>query len=181
MQSEDYLKRGHGTHGIIALNRTRTDFAARPSDHQRVLAVMLVIYRFCRDILAAFVRFDQRNVARIQEQEREKTDPIAHFRHALEVADEQVEEISEITVQDPMARRHPCRRFVFEGEQFATRFDAERVRAEKNSAPCARGFYRERAAQALATSATRRRQAATRPLRPSSGAAACRCRRRHGA
>jgi hypothetical protein len=33
-------------------------------------------------------------------------------------------------------------RFVFEGEQFATRFDAERVRAEKIRA-IARGFYVE--------------------------------------
>ncbi len=105
------------------------------------IAVMLVIYRFRRDIVAAFVRFDQRNVRRIQEQEREKSDPIAHFRHTLKVAEEQVEEISEITVQDPRLGT-PVSRFVFEGEQFATRFDAERVRAEKIRT-IARGFYRE--------------------------------------
>ena len=36
----------------------------------------------------------------------------------------------------------PVTRFVFEGEQFATRFDAERVRAEKIRT-IARGFYVE--------------------------------------
>jgi hypothetical protein len=105
------------------------------------IAVMLVIYRFRRDIVAAFVRFDQRNVRRIREQEREKTDPIAHFRHTLKVAEEQVEEISEITVPDPRLGT-PVTRYVFEGEQFASRFDAERVRAEKIRG-IARGFYME--------------------------------------
>jgi hypothetical protein len=105
------------------------------------IAVMLVIYRFRRNIVAAFVRFDQRNVRRIREQEREKTDPIAHFRHTLKVAEEQVEEISEITVPDPRLGT-PVTRYVFEGEQFASRFDAERVRAEKIRG-IARGFYME--------------------------------------
>jgi hypothetical protein len=40
-------------------------------------------------------------------------------------------------------------RYVFEGEQFASRFDAERVRAEKIRA-IARGFYVE-LPRALAT------------------------------
>ncbi|MGZ5852596.1 MAG: hypothetical protein ACXWK2_00105 [Rhizomicrobium sp.] len=105
------------------------------------IAVMLVIYRFRRDIVAAFVRFDQRNVKRIEDEQRDRTDPIAHFRHTLRVAEEQVEEVSEITVPDERLGT-PVTRFVFEGEQFATRFDAERVRAEKIRS-IARGFYVE--------------------------------------
>jgi hypothetical protein len=105
------------------------------------IAVMLVIYRFRRDIVAAFVRFDQRNVKRIEDEQRDRTDPIAHFRHTLKVAEEQVEEVSEITVPDERLGT-PVTRFVFEGEQFATRFDAERVRAEKIRS-IARGFYVE--------------------------------------
>ena len=105
------------------------------------IAVMLVTYRFRRDIVAAFVRFDQRNVKRIEDEQRDRTDPIAHFRHTLKVAEEQVEEVSEITVPDERLGT-PVTRFVFEGEQFATRFDAERVRAEKIRS-IARGFYVE--------------------------------------
>lgn len=105
------------------------------------IAVMLVIYRFRHDIAAAFVRFDQRNIQRIQEQERDRSDPIAHFRHTLKVAEEQVEAVSEITVADERLGT-PVTRYVFEGEQFASRFDAERVRAEKIRT-IARGFYME--------------------------------------
>jgi hypothetical protein len=105
------------------------------------IAVMLVIYRFRYDIAAALARFDRRNVQRLEDEQRDRTDPIAHFRHTLKVAEEQVEEVSEIAVADERLGT-PVTRFVFEGEQFRSRFDAERVRAEKIRA-IARGFYME--------------------------------------
>jgi len=105
------------------------------------IAVMLVIFRFRHDIAAALARFDRRNVQRLADEQRDRSDPIAHFRHTLKVAEEQVEEVSEITVADERLGT-PVTRFVFEGEQFASRFDAERVRAEKIRA-IARGFYVE--------------------------------------
>jgi hypothetical protein len=105
------------------------------------IVVMLVIYRFRRDIAAALARFDRRNVQRREDEQRDRTDPIAHFRHTLKVAEEQVEAVSEVTVADERLGT-PVTRFVFEGEQFASRFDAERVRAEKIRA-IARGFYME--------------------------------------
>ena len=105
------------------------------------IAVMLVIYRFRHDIMAALVRFDQRNVKRIADEQRDRTDPIAHFRHTLKVAEEQVEEVGEITVTDPRLGTDVVR-YVFEGEQFTSRFEAERVRAEKIR-NIARGFYVE--------------------------------------
>jgi len=105
------------------------------------IAVMLVIYRFRHDIKAAFVRFDQRNVKRIADEQRDRTDPIAHFRHTVKVAEEQVEDVGEITVRDPRLGTDIVR-YVFEGEQFTSRFEAERVRAEKIR-DIARGFYVE--------------------------------------
>jgi hypothetical protein len=105
------------------------------------IAVLLVIYRYRHDIMAALTRFDARNVKRIQDEQRDRSDPIAHFRHTLKVAEEQVEEVGEITVDDERTGT-PVTRYVFEGEQFTSRFDAERVRAEKIRA-IARGFYVE--------------------------------------
>ena len=105
------------------------------------IAAMLVLYRFRHEIAAAFTRFDRRNVQRLADEARDRSDPIAHFRHTLKVAEEQVEEVSQMTVADERLGT-PVTRFVFEGEQFATRFDAERVRAEKIRA-IARGFYME--------------------------------------
>ena len=106
-----------------------------------VIAVMLVIYRYRHDILAALARFDARNIERIQGEQHDRSDPVAHFRHTLNVAEEQVEDVTEITVSDERLGS-PVTRYVFEGEQFASRFDAERVRAEKIRA-IARGFYVE--------------------------------------
>ena len=105
------------------------------------IAVLLVVYRYRHDIMTALTRFDARNVKRIQDEQRDRSDPIAHFRHTLKVAEEQVEEVGEITVDDERTGT-PVTRYVFEGEQFTSRFDAERVRAEKIRA-IARGFYVE--------------------------------------
>ncbi len=105
------------------------------------IAVMILVYRYHRDIMAALARFDARNVKRIEDEQRDRTDPIAHFRHTLKVAEEQVEDVSEITVPDNRLGTDVVR-YVFEGEQFTSRFEAERVRAEKIR-NIARGFYVE--------------------------------------
>ena len=105
------------------------------------IAVLLVLYRFRDEIAAALARFDARNVKRIEDEQRDRSDPIAHFRHTLKVAEEQVEEVSETTVHDERLGT-PVTRYVFEGEKFATRAEAERVRADKIRA-IARGFYVE--------------------------------------
>jgi hypothetical protein len=105
------------------------------------IAVLLVIFRYRHEIAAALARFDARNVKRIAEEQRDRSDPIAHFRHTLKAAEEQVEEVSEIAVQDERLGTSVTR-YVFEGEHFASRRDAERVRAEKIR-DIARGFYVE--------------------------------------
>jgi hypothetical protein len=99
----------------------------------------ILIYRFGRPISAALRRFDAENRARRFEELRDRTDQLAHFRHTLRRAEEQVETIGEVAVSDERTGT-PVTRYLFEGEQFATRADAERVRADKVRS-LARTFY----------------------------------------
>jgi hypothetical protein len=96
-----------------------------------VLACIL-FYRFA---IPALRRFDRDNVARIARQEQEKSDPEAHFRHALEVANEQVEAVQEI-------RTGPTAQYLFETQIYFSRQDAEEARAEQVGV-IARRFYQE--------------------------------------
>ena len=106
-----------------------------------IIVVAILIYRYQRAIVDALRRFDARNVRRIQEQEQERADPLAHFKHTLKTAEEQVEEVSEITVSDERLGT-PVTRYIFEGQHFASRREADTARAEKIRA-IARGYYME--------------------------------------
>ena len=92
----------------------------------------LAFYKFA---LPALRRFDAENIRRIAQQERDKADPEAHFRHALEVANEQVEAVQEI-------RTGAVVQYLFETELYFTREDAEEARAERVGV-IARRFYQE--------------------------------------
>jgi hypothetical protein len=106
-----------------------------------VIAAALLLYRFRHPILDRLQRFDRANIDRIAQQERDKTDPLAHYRHTLRTAEEQVEDV--IPIVEPDARLGtPVTRYLFEGERFATREEAERMRAEKIRA-IARGYYQD--------------------------------------
>lgn len=96
-----------------------------------ILACIL-FYRFALPVLR---RFDVENVERIVRQEREKSDPTAHIRHALETAEEQVEPVTEIKVGDVV-------QYLFETKIYLDRDDAEAARAERIGA-IARQFYAE--------------------------------------
>ena len=61
--------------------------------------------------------------------------PNAHIRHALDVAEEQVEEMQEIRVGDAI-------HYLFEAEVFASRDEAEEMRARRIGV-VARRFYEE--------------------------------------
>lgn len=98
-------------------------------------AFVLSCIAFYRFGLPWLKRFDQANVARIAQQERDKADGNAHFRHALDVADEQVEEVQEI-------KTGGITRYLFEAEMFATRDEAEEMRARRVGV-VARRFYEE--------------------------------------
>ena len=103
------------------------------------LAVAILLYRYHRAVIAALKRFDARNVKRIEDQARMRTDPLAHFRETMSIAEEQVEEIQEVQAIDTRLGT-PTTHFVFEGEHFLTRDEAERVRAAKIGT-IARNYY----------------------------------------
>jgi len=98
-------------------------------------AFVLACIGFYRFGLPWFQRFDAANVARIEQQARDKSDANAHFRHALDVADEQVEEVQEIKVG-------PATHYLFEAQVFTTRDEAEDMRAQRVGV-VARRFYDE--------------------------------------
>jgi len=94
------------------------------------------LYRWGRPILDALRQFDARNARRQREQSAARFDPDAHYRETMRLADEQVEEIVELTEPGPVTR------YLFNGEEYDRREDAEAARVaiviEK-----ARGFYIE--------------------------------------
>ena len=92
----------------------------------------ILFYRFALPVLK---RFDTENVERIVRQEQDKADPVAHIRHALATAEEQVEPVTEIKVGDVV-------QYLFETQIYLERDDAERARAERIGA-IARRFYAE--------------------------------------
>ncbi|HET7084244.1 MAG TPA: hypothetical protein VFI23_05705 [Rhizomicrobium sp.] len=96
---------------------------------------VLACIAFYRYGLPWLRRFDQANVARIAQQARDKADANAHIRHALEVAEEQVEEIQEVKVGD-------ITHYLFEAQAFTTREEAEDMRARRVGV-IARRFYEE--------------------------------------
>jgi len=98
-------------------------------------AFVLVCIGFYRYGLPWLKRFDQANVARIAQQARDRSDANAHIRHALDVADQQVEEVQEVKVGD-------LTHFLFEAEIFASRAEAEEMRARRVGV-IARRFYEE--------------------------------------
>jgi hypothetical protein len=101
----------------------------------------LLAYRYYKPVLAALRRFDAQNRERIEGELKDRRDQLAHFRHTLRRAEEQVDEIGEITLSD-VKTGIATTRYTFEGERFATRRDAERAREEKVR-ELARKFYME--------------------------------------
>ena len=108
------------------------------------VAACLAFYKF---VLPRMAAFDRENVARIAQQERDKGDTNAHFRHALDVANEQVEDVQEVKTGD-------VTHFLFEAQAYATRDEAEEMRARR-VAVVARRFYEELPAALMARSEPR--------------------------
>ena len=99
----------------------------------------ILIYRFHRPFIELLERFDLRNRRRIEDEQRDRHDQLAHFRHTLQRAEEQVEQIVEVEASDPRTATKVTL-YLFDGEEFATRHDAERARSDKIRA-IARTFY----------------------------------------
>jgi hypothetical protein len=106
-----------------------------------LILAAIVLHRFWPNIVAALRRFDAENVVRIRQEQMDRNDQLAHFRHTMGRSEEQVEDVFEIEELDPRTAT-AVTRYVFEGERFATRMEAEKVRAQKIG-DIARGFYRE--------------------------------------
>jgi hypothetical protein len=105
------------------------------------IAAAGLVYWFGPKAIAAFKRFDADNRNRIENEWRDRRDGTAHIRHTLGVAQEQVEEILEVTEQDPRTGT-PMTIYLFEGERYFSRNEAEKIRAQKIG-DIARGYYRE--------------------------------------
>jgi hypothetical protein len=114
-------------------------------------AFVLACLAFYKFGLPRLKKFDEENVRRIIQQEKDKTDPSAHFRHALEIANEQVEAVQEVQVG-------AVTQYLFETEIYRTREEAEEARAGRVGV-IAKRFYQE-LPEALAGSGGRRRMSA---------------------
>jgi hypothetical protein len=99
----------------------------------------IVIARFWPQISGAVNRFDAQIRERRAQEIRDRADALAHFRHTLKLAEEQVDVVTAITVPDERTAQ-PVTRWLFEGETFASEEDARRVREDKVRS-IARGFY----------------------------------------
>jgi len=106
-----------------------------------LIAAGLMAYRFGPRVIAAIKRFDEGNRKRIEQERSDRGDRLAHFRHTMDIASEQVEEIAEIATSD-MRTGLPVTLFLFEGETFASRDEAEQARARKVYVT-AHAFYAE--------------------------------------
>ncbi|HEX3651594.1 MAG TPA: hypothetical protein VHU18_02080 [Rhizomicrobium sp.] len=101
----------------------------------------ILVYRYRRPLVAALQRFDARNRERIEEEISDRRDPVAHYRHTLRLAGEQVEDVGEIVVPDGHTGA-PVSRYLFEGEQYASRDEAEAAR-QRSIVAKARQYYVE--------------------------------------
>jgi len=106
-----------------------------------LIIAAILLYRFRAPLIGALRRFDARNVERIEEEIGDRRDRLAHYKHTLRLAEEQVEDVSEIAARDARTGQ-ALRRYVFEGEQFATRDEAEAAR-QRSIVAKARKFYEE--------------------------------------
>jgi hypothetical protein len=106
-----------------------------------LIIAAILLYRFRAPVMNTLRRFDAQNRARIREEMSDRRDPVAHYKHTVQVAEEQVEEVSELQVRDARTGQ-PVTRYLFEGEQFATRDEAEAAR-QRSIVAKARTFYQE--------------------------------------
>ena len=101
----------------------------------------LVLFALWPRILTRLRRFDERNIARRHQEALDRKDRTAHYKHTLMLAEEQVEPVSEYAAMDERTGEKVTR-YLFEGESFTAREEAEEVRQEAVLSK-ARAFYVE--------------------------------------
>jgi len=92
-----------------------------------ILLSAALIYKFRLRILLPLRRFEANNAARRAEEARALFDRYAHYRQTVQLAEEQVEEVTKLKVPDPRTGE-PLDRYVFLGLTYATRREAEAAR-----------------------------------------------------
>lgn len=103
------------------------------------IAILLAIYFVGPKLWARLKAFDDDNAKRRAQEMQDRRDGNAHYRHAIETAAEQVEDVTSYEGRDSRTGL-PITLYLFEGESFGTRTAAEEVRA-KRIYEKARGFY----------------------------------------
>jgi uncharacterized protein YpiB (UPF0302 family) len=78
-------------------------------------------------LLNALRRFDARNARRRADEALALIDRYAHYRQTVEFAEEQIEPVATLTLSDHRTGE-PVTHYVFLGEQYATRKEAEAAR-----------------------------------------------------
>jgi hypothetical protein len=106
-----------------------------------LVLVGLLIYRFRAPIFGALARFDAHNAAQQRQDREDRRDQLAHYKHTLRLADEQVEDVQAFDAQDERTGQLVTR-YVFEGETFASGDEAEAAR-QRVIVSKARAFYLE--------------------------------------
>ena len=93
------------------------------------LLAAALIYKFRLRIFLPLRRFEANNAARRAEEARALFDRYAHYRQTVQLAEEQVEEVSKLKIADPRTGE-PLDRYVFLGVTYGTRREAETARHE---------------------------------------------------
>jgi hypothetical protein len=88
-------------------------------------------------------RIDAKIRARHEEEAQDRGDNLAHYRHTIKLADEQIEQVQEARYADaPSDGVTPLTAYVFEGKRYPSRERAEEARLLKVREK-AREFYIE--------------------------------------
>jgi hypothetical protein len=106
-----------------------------------LVLIALLLYRFRAPIVNALARFDARNVAQQKQETEDRRDQLAHYKHTLRLAEEQVEDVGADEIQDARTGE-TVMRYLFEGESYGSRDEAEAMRQRAIVAK-ARSFYVE--------------------------------------
>jgi len=100
------------------------------SDSLEVTLIVLVAtaaVALRRPIWRALRRFDARNTERRMREYRSAFDQYAHYRQTVDLVEEQVEDVSAVSVPDERTGE-PVTRYLFLGALYATRKEAEEAR-----------------------------------------------------
>src|SRR6266850_5700844 len=92
-----------------------------------ILVAAALFYRFRESILMPLRRFEANNAARRGEEARALFDRYAHYRQTVQLAEEQVEEVTKLRAADARSGE-PVERYVFLGVSYGTRREAEAAR-----------------------------------------------------